>query len=406
MSNSDHPPELLVQQSMPKSPRASSDDEIDLAQIGQALWGQRKFISLITVVTAIAALIISFALPKQYMSEASILPRAGNDASGAIAASLAAQLGPAAGMFGGLGSGKTAELVEILSSRSMAERIIAVCGLERELKGWKHREDLVTKVQKMTTIVPPSLKNRVIGIKVYAPSPELAAAMANAYLDQLKDMLDEIGYNSAAKNRLFIEKQLARTKADLATAEEKLAKFQAENQIASLPDTVLASIKSISDLQAQNVSTEVQLKATNEVLDAMRSKVSALQADPNALIELEVKQKSLAAQRNELSKAQSAFLGKLTKLPPQGMALARLQRDVQVQNAIYLALSQNYETAMISENKDSDAFLPLDRAVAPHRASKPNKKVLVMIGLLAGFILGCFAALVRTRAQANVPVAG
>lgn len=381
----------------PNGSGGATNESSSTSELAKGIWSQWVLVSSVTATSGILALAVSFALPKTYTAEATILPRTSNDISGAVAAGLSAQLGPAASMLGGLNSGKTAELVEILSSRTMIDRIIQRCHLDKELEGWQYRSDLVKQVRAMTTIKPPSLKNKVVGIAVDAKDPKLAANVANAYLDELKSMLDEIGYNSASRNRKFVEAQLARAKTDLSEAESKLAEFQSKNQLASLPDSIQTSIRSISELQAKRVSADVELNSLDEILKSVQSKTYSLQTDPKSLTELEIKRNGLIAQRQALEKAHISFVDKLNTLPPKAMKLARLQRDVQVQNAIYLALSQQYETTMISESQDSDAFLPLDRAEAPDRPTGPRKIYVTAMGLLSGLFLSTLVAFLRTK---------
>jgi len=353
------------------------------------------------MIAGIAAFFISYLLPKTYSAEATILPLSDSDPAQMLSAGVANQLGAAAGMLGnfsglaGIGGGRSADLVEFLSSRSMTNRVIAACQLETEIKGWRSREELTKMVTDMRTIIPPSLKNKVVTIKVQAPRSELAARMANAYVGELKTMLDEMGYNSASKNRKFIQKQLSHAKSELAIAEEKLARFQTENHLASLPETVLSSIRALSELEAQSINTQVQLSSTAEMMETLTTKIDSLQAAPSAMTELELKRKGLTAQKLALEDAQRSFLSKLTQLPPKGMELARLQRDVQVYNAIYLTLTQQHETALISENKDSDSFYPLDQAVVPDRPLKPNKKINTLVAFIGALVFS--AAFVLRR---------
>lgn len=391
MSNLNLPPQ--------QSPPVIDQDEIDLVELTRCLWRQKALIVSVTAVTATSALLLSLALPKTYIASATVLPMSGNDSSAALAAGLASQLGPMASMLGGLGNNlggnKSAELAEILSSRSMAKRVIEKQKLEHEIKGWKHRSELTSKLLKMTTIVAPTLKTKTLTIQVEAPSAELASSIANGYVSELKDMLDEIGYNSATKDRRFLEEQLFKTKAELANAEETLTEFQAKNQIASLPETVMATIRSISELEAQRIGTAVEIQGTNEALSEVSARIDGLQATPQTLTELAIKQKSLKAQEEALQEAQKTYLDKLTKLPPKAMTLARLQRDLQVKNAIYLALTQQYQTALINESKVSEFFLPLDRAEPPTHPSKPNTIVNLLLGSILGVILGSLVGLFR-----------
>lgn len=376
-------------------------DEIDLLELGRSLWQQKTLIVGTTAVATLSAILISFALPKTYLAEATLLPMSGGDSSAALAAGIASQLGPMAGMLGGVAGNRSADLVEILGSRSMANRVITRYQVDQKLTGWKHRSELTTKLLKMTTIVSPTLKNNTLIIKVEAPSAELAATLANAYVTELKDMLDEIGYNSASKNRKFIEDQLSKTKGDLSSAEEALTRFQATNQIASLPETVVASIRTVSELEAQRIGTTVEIQGTNEALEEVESNIGALQTSPETLTQLVIKRKSLAAQESALVDAQKSYLDKLAKLPPKAMALARLQRDVQVQNAIYLALTQQYQTALINESKDSNSFLPLDSAEPPLKPSKPRKLINTILGAMAGLATGTFIAILKASLQAR-----
>lgn len=373
-------------------------DEIDLVVFGRLFWRRKKEVAVTMLVTAMVALTVSFVLPKSFTADVSILPMTSNDSTAALAAGLAGQLGPLAGMLGSTGSGKTADLVEILGSRAMRQRIIEKCHLDRELK-WKYRSDLLEELAKMTTIVRPSIKDKSIVLKVRAKKPELAALVANTYVSELKLMLDEIGYNSASKNRVFVEKQLAKTKESLVKAENSLADFQEKNRLVSLPETVVASMKAVSDLESQRISAKVQLQSTDEALGTLRSQVDSLQANPTAINELELKKKSLARQESALNAAKETFLNSLKSLPPKAITLARLQRDLQVQNALYLSLTQQFETALIDESKESDAFLPLDTAIVPDRPSFPKKGLNTVLGGFLGFILGLLMVLVRYRSE-------
>ena len=346
-------------------------------------------------VSILLSSVISITLPKTYVAEASILPMSSSDPGAALAAGLSAQLGPMANMLGIMSSNKSADLTEILNSRSMANRVITAYNLDKEMDGWKHQSELTSKLKKMTTIVPPSLKSKILTIKVSAPTASLAEKIANAYVLELKSMLDEIGYHNATRHRAFIENKLRETEVSLSKSEEALTEYQTSNQIASLPETVVASIRSLSDLEAQRISATVEIQGTNEALQEVRSRINAFQTSPEMLTQLEIKRNTLAAQEAALEKAQKNYLDKLTTLPPKAMALARLQRDVQVHNAIYLALTQQYQSALINESKDSDSFLPLDRAETPLKPSSPRMLVNIIFGSIVGLVVGCVAAIFR-----------
>lgn len=71
------------------------------------------------------------------------------------------------------------------------------------------------------------------------------------------------------------------------------------------------------------------------------------------------------------------------------MELARLQRDVQVLNGVYLVLTQQYETALIAESKESDAFLVLDPPRFRRGRSVPRRSSISCSPSLRAWSLVC-----------------
>jgi tyrosine-protein kinase Etk/Wzc len=134
---------------------------------------------------------------------------------------------------------------------------------------------------------------------------------------------------------------------------------------------------------------------TQQALMAVQKNVSAMQGDPSEISPIKVKQQALEAQQRTLKKAREDFYRKMAGLPPKGLKLARLQREVQIQNAMYLVLVQQYESALLDEAKDTDMFLLLDSAVPANRPISPKKRLNSLIGFLLGALAGSFWVLFR-----------
>lgn len=380
--------------------RINADDEIDLALVLRALLANKRFIFLLATGATVVSLSLSFILPKKFIAEAVILPTAVADPAAGLAAGIAGQLGSAAALLGGLGGDRSGDLLEVLRSRTLVDRVIDRCNLDKEIKDWDYRSDLVLLVRKMTNIAAPSMKIKSIKITVEYRDPDMAALIANSYVHELKESLDRMGYNTASKNRRFIESNLAKAKIDLARAEDSLADFQSKSQLVSLPEAVMAAIKSVSELEAERLRAEVELKSVNELLRASRESVSSLQSNPQMALESALKQRSIAAQESALSAAKNRYQRQLVSLPPKAIKLARLQRDLQVQNALYLVLVQQLATAQLSEGRESDAFLVIDKAVPPDKHSSPDSVIFggvgLFLGLAAGVMLSLFGKELKT----------
>ena len=110
-----------------------------------------------------------------------------------------------------------------------------------------------------------------------------------------------------------------------------------------------------------------------------------------------LKQQALAAVGLAVSKASKKAVeeewGKkeeeLGKLPDDVLEYARLQRDVTIQNEVYLNLVKQSEQHKIQAAKESMDIQVVDAANLPdiERPVAPRKKLITFVGLLMGCIL-------------------
>ncbi len=66
----------------------------------------------------------------------------------------------------------------------------------------------------------------------------------------------------------------------------------------------------------------------------------------------------------------------------------QLHRLVQIQQEVYLTLKREYETARIEEVNSRSVITVIDAAVSPQVRSKPRRRLLVMLAVLLGGLLG------------------
>ncbi|HEX9220559.1 MAG TPA: GNVR domain-containing protein, partial [Gemmatimonadaceae bacterium] len=79
--------------------------------------------------------------------------------------------------------------------------------------------------------------------------------------------------------------------------------------------------------------------------------------------------------------------------PQLGFEEGRLRRQVDLRQQVFLTLSREYETARIEEVNDTPVITVIDAAVPPPERSKPRRKVIVLLALCLGGILGVSWAL-------------
>jgi uncharacterized protein involved in exopolysaccharide biosynthesis len=92
-------------------------------------------------------------------------------------------------------------------------------------------------------------------------------------------------------------------------------------------------------------------------------------------------------QDTESEKSQVLYVP-FSEVPKLGLELARLTRDLKIQEAIFELLSSQYEQAKIQEAKDTPTIQVLDRAVPPEKRSRPKRAMMVILAGIASLFVG------------------
>ena len=70
-------------------------------------------------------------------------------------------------------------------------------------------------------------------------------------------------------------------------------------------------------------------------------------------------------------------------------------REFKYQETLFELFSRQYEVARVDESREGGMIQVVDKATPPEKKSKPNRPVIIGLGLLAGFALGALAAVVK-----------
>lgn len=107
----------------------------------------------------------------------------------------------------------------------------------------------------------------------------------------------------------------------------------------------------------------------------------------NKIVEEEVEVHSSRSRADEYKKLVDQMSSRLTTLPVQTLQYARLERDLRLNESLYLTMKQKYEESRITEAGRLGKVRILDPALVAVKV-KPNKKVNLLMGLLLGLGLG------------------
>lgn len=341
-----------------------------------------RMIAGFTLVATLLSIIIVLLLPGIYTAKTLIIPS--DDDKGAVGA-LMSQLGGLAGMAGGaIGAKSTGDLyITMLKSESIKDPIIDRFKL-LDLYKVKFRTDAYKALDK-NAVITLGKKDGVISIAVDDKDPKRAADLANAYVEELGKLAAGLNMTGAGKNRVFLEKRIAETRADLNRAEEALKEFQSKNKSISVTDQARATIEGVAQLRAQLAIKEVELgtlqrqytensqevKSAKTVVANLRAQITGLEGKGHG---------------------GSSSIPNVGNLPQLGQLYLRLMRDFKIQEAVLEMLTKQFEATKMSEVKDQAPFQVLQKAKTQERKSKPaRRKIIILTMLLSLFVSSSLA---------------
>jgi len=344
---------------------------------------KHKFLILYIVgATAVGSLILALVLPNYYTANAKLLPpQQGQSFASAMLDQLGA-LGPLLGAAGGKDLLKNPNdlYVAMLHSRTVADSIIDRFSL-MSVYGKRLREDARKKLDSRTEIT--ARKDGVISISVEDRDPRRAAAMANAYTEELEKLTKRLAVTDAGKRRMFFERESKVANDDLAAAEQTLRTVEEKTGFFQLDSQAKVMLEGYAELRAQVSAKEAEVQA-------MRSFATSENPD---LLRAE---HELAALRTQVAHYEKGQGGRpvgdiaLEKIPTRALEYVRQLREVKYRESLLQLLLKQYEIARIDEAKDANLVQVLDQGLPPEKKSWPKLTFFVLIPTLLSLLISIF----------------
>ena len=353
-----------AKQSMPPIP---DEDEISLLDLLQVIADNLRLLVFGPLIAGLIALAISFAITPTYTAITKFMPPQQQSTS---EAALVKSLGALSGFAGSAAGIKSPndQFVGFLRSRSLADALVDRFKL-MERYGKKFKQDTRKELEELTRI--SAGKDGLILVEVDDKDPIIAAQLANAYVDELGNLLRRMTITEAQQRRAFFERQVSLTKVKLSEAEQALKSSGVNNSILKLNG---AAVTAVAQLQAQITIQEVKLANMRGYLTESAPEFK------QALNEL-------ATLRGQLFKSESASA---TPSAEEADYLGRY-REVRYQESLFELYARQFEVAKLDESREGAVNQVVDAAQPPERKSKPKKASIAMLTALAsGFALLLF----------------
>lgn len=363
-------------------------------ELATALAQRKWFILKITAVAAVVGLAVALLIPNRYTANTKIMPPQQQQSSAAamlssLSGSAVGSLASAAGKD--LGIKNPNDLyVGMLKSRPVTDAIIRRFDLQK-LYGAKDMTEARKKLAEYTEII--SEKEGFISIAVEDKQKKRAAEMANAYIEELRNLNKGLAITEASQRRLFYEQQLGQAKDELANAEVALTLAQQKSGMIQLDTQAKSMIESVGKLRADIAAKQVRLQA-----------LRTFATDQNA--DVEVAQQELAQMQTELrnmekkSGAAGTYELSLKDVPDAGAEYVRAEREVKYRATLFDVLAKQYEAARIDEARDAPIIQVVEPAIEPDRKSSPKRTLIVALSGMSGAFLACLiVALGKWKSQ-------
>jgi uncharacterized protein involved in exopolysaccharide biosynthesis len=410
----------------PLLPEISPEDTREWqAEQLRLLWGRRRFFLRTVAVGLLISTLIAFLIPKSYTSTAQLMPPDPQSTSGmAMMAAMAAKAGGGlAGLAGDLLALKTsgALFIGVLRSQTSQDRLVEQFDLKK-VYGARLVIDARLRLDENTSISEDK-KSGIITISVTDHSPQRAAALANAYVNQLNTLVSELSTSSARREREFLEERLKVAKRDLDDASNQLAKFSSENSTLDIQQEGKAMLDAAGAIAGELIAAQSQLEGLRQIYTDNNARVRSLNA---RVVELRRQLEKLGGtQGNAAKNSHASTLAKnqATSLPPSqaadppsqsadtpsdpsaakaggglpyptlsslpllGAKYGDYYRRAKIQETVYELLTEQYELAKVQEAKETPTVKVLDPARIPERKSFPPRSVILFLGTFLAFAM-------------------
>jgi len=369
----------------PQASPKSGENAVDHLRL---LWDHRRLLFRATACALVTSTLIAFLIPTRYESTSRLMPPDGQSTS-ALASAVAAMSGGAGGLGGIagelLGLKSTSDtFVGILSSRTVQDKLIQQFDLRKLY--WDKRMEDVRKDLAKNTDISVDRKSQIITITVTDKSPQRAAAMSQAYVEELNHLVADLSTSSARRERIFLEGRLQAVSYDLEEAEKNFSQFASKNTAIDIKEQGKAMVEAAATLQGQLIAAESEYEGLKQIYTDNNVRVRTVKARIDELKhQLEKLGGKGESDTTVSDQPGDSLYPSIRKLPLLGVAYADLYRRTRIQEAVLETLTKEYELAKVQEAKEIPTVKVLDVANVPDKKSFPPRLLVIFLGTALAF---------------------
>ena len=304
--------------------------------------------------------------------------------------------------------------------KSEAEHIQASNDLEAKL-----RQDMYNRLSKALTI--NTRDSGVIEISYKDTSPERAARLVNAIVDEVILILETQEIERSRSELQYLETELLRVQEELEQAAQALQQYALSSNIGSMQELTQSSLRlenlrdqranllrfsdALASLWEEKNWTDIFLDQTREAHPFVTSlefrrllllgpNLGDWQRPDDAI--LRSARENIGAQISDLDLLIREGNIRAERAADQAYELALLERNVKVKETLYEVLVKQFEANSLTSGLPGKVARIYERGVPAVYKSEPNRKLIVALGLVLGSFIGAALVLVRSAQTGRV----
>jgi len=271
--------------------------------------------------------------------------------------------------------------VGIMSGESLENRIIERFDLRKI-----YREKFIEEARRMLRQrikVGIGERDAIIFIEATDVSPQRAADLANAYVEELGKLLNDLGHHEAITRSAFLENERVKVQHSLSQAEESLRTFSENYKVVQIDAQAKGIIDYVANLRATIDAREVELKVLRQKATPMNYDVIRLETEIRGLKE----KLNIMESQEPLNPGAGDTLIAASKIPALGKEFLQLYRELKYQEGLYKIISQLTEIARLDMTRDVGIIYVIDKATPPEKKSSPQRLIITFFAVALTFVI-------------------
>ena len=351
-------------------------------QIYQSMKRNIKLIVVITLISGICGLLLTFILPKKYQSSGSFYIV--NSSTGTGGADLLK------GLISGYGVTESKVYIEnLIQTRFIMDNIMEKTSL-MEKKKFSKKFIAYDWLKGNITVSP--LKDGLILLNSVDNDPEFATLLVNSYLEVIDSFYKQSEVFLARNYRKYLE--------------------QRERELYSVMNSYLDSLKAFQkrenlvypeiEYEAYYTSIIMPLKQelTNQLIN--KEKAMLISNDKSSSEKYEREYKITEAVIESLYNSTSGKTQtSLAKLPSKIKEYVALQIQSEISISLYTTVKAELEKSIMNEKNNVPSIFIIDRGILPETHFFPKKRDGLLLGLFLGVLISLIYSIYKENKKAN-----